>query len=436
MALARVSLVERIGLHRPEVRGWVLYDCANSAFWATVIQIFPIYYISVAGADLSPAVASARYAWATTLSMTLIALASPILGAIADSAGAKKKMLGAFLALGVPATAAMVFIGRGEWLFASFLYVLANIGVAGTIIFYDSLLPHVARPDEVDRVSAAGFAIGYFGSGLLMAVNLASIQWPASFGFADSASATRFAFLSAAVWWGLFSIPLFRNVPEPPRRPGPPAKNPVRDAFSQLGQTFHEMRRYKDASLLLLAFLIYNDGIGTIIRMAAPYGTEIGLPQGLLIGSLLLVQFIGIPCAYFFGWIADRIGAKRAILIALGLYVVITVIAYRMRTIEEFFVLAVLVGMVMGGAQALSRSLFASMVPRHKSAEFFGFFGVFEKFAGILGPALFAGLATATGSSRTAILAVAAFFVVGGALLVRVNVAEGQRAAREAEAVA
>lgn len=432
-------LLERLALHRPELRGWIFYDWANSAFWATVIQIFPIYYLTYASEGVPGPTAQSRYAWATTLSMAIVAVLSPVLGAIADYAGVKKKMLGAFLLLGVPSTAAMYLAGEGEWLFATIVFVLANIGVAGTIVFYDSLLPHVARPDEIDRVSSAGFAMGYLGSGLLMAVNLAWIQWPERFGIADEASAMRLGFLSAAAWWALFSIPLFLRVSEPPRRleAGEPARtNPVREGFVRLFATFRELRRYRQAVLMLVAFLIYNDGVGTIIRMAAPYGTEMGLPAEALIGSLLLVQFVGIPCAYGFGWIASRIGPKRAIFLALAVYVAITIVAYSITSMAQFLVLAVLVGMVMGGTQALSRSLFASLIPPHKSAEFFGFFGTFEKFAGIFGPALFATLTQATGSSRTAILAVMVFFIVGGALLALVDVDEGRRVAREAEAEA
>jgi UMF1 family MFS transporter len=204
--------------------------------------------------------------------------------------------------------------------------------------------------------------------------------------------------------------------------------------FTRIGHTLRELREYRQAFLLLVAFLIYNDGIGTIIRMAAPYGAEMGLPEGTLIGSLLVVQFVGIPFAFLFGMLAGRIGAKRSLYIALAVYIGITVTAYYMRTAADFFVLAVLVGTVMGGAQALSRSLFATMIPRHKSSEFFAFFGVFEKFAGIFGPGVFAVVISATGSGRNAILSVIPFFVAGAALLSLVDVEAGQRAAREAEA--
>jgi UMF1 family MFS transporter len=429
--------LERIGLHRPELRAWVAYDWANSAFWATVIQIFPIYFVGTVCVGMSASAANSRYAFATTLALSVVAVISPVLGAVSDYAGVKKKMMATFVAIGVPSTAAMFLIRPGEWRFAVLVYVLGNIGVAGSLVFYDSLLPHVAREDELDRVSTAGFALGYLGSGLLMALNLAWIRWPHRFGIPDTDTAVRLSLLSAAIWWLVFSLPLFLRIPEPRRRLEREERmglNPMRVGFARLFETLRELKRHRQAFVFLLAFLIYNDGIGTIIRMAAPYGTEIGIEPSALVGAILVVQFVGVPCSFMFGRIARKIGAKRAIFVGLAVYLIITVIAFRMRTASEFFALAVLVGMVQGGTQALSRSLFASMIPRHKSAEFFGFFGVFEKFAGIIGPLLFGMIIVLTGSSRNAILAVVVFFVVGGLLLACVDIPAGRRAAREAEA--
>ena len=434
---ARPTLAERLGLHRPELRAWAMYDWANSAFWATVMQIFPVYFINVAAADMPHPAASARYATATTVAMAIVAVISPALGAIADYAAMKKKMLAIFLAIGVPATALMFFIHRGEWRLAAVLFIIGNVGCAGSLVFYDSLLPHVAREEEVDRVSSAGYALGYLGSGILMAVNLLMIQKPHLFGLADPESAMRYSFLSVAVWWLVFSIPLFRTVPEPPRRleaDESARQNPLVVGFTRLGETLRELRRYRPAFLLLVAFLLYNDGINTIIRMASPYGTELGLSEGVLIGSLLIVQFVGIPFSFLFGNLAARIGAKRGIVLGLSVYIVITIAAYFMKTALHYFLLCMAVGMVMGGTQALSRSLFSTMIPRHKSSEFFGFFGVFDKFAGILGPALFGAVIAATGSGREAILTLVVFFVLGLALLAKVDVEAGQRGAREAEA--
>ncbi|MGH7333430.1 MAG: MFS transporter [Candidatus Rokuibacteriota bacterium] len=443
--MARRGLLHKLGLHRPELRAWAMYDWANSAMVLVIITaVFPIYYASVAGAELSPTVSTFRYTVTTTVSLVLIAVISPLLGAIADYAAMKKRMLGAFLGLGVAAVASMFFIQRGDWLLASILFALANIGANGSFVFYDALLPHVARDDEMDRVSAAGYALGYLGSGMLLAVNLAWIQKPGWFGLptgdAAPAQATlpaRLAFLSVAVWWLLFAIPLFRKIPEPPARLEPDEsreRSPIQIAFVRLGETFRELRGFKNAFLMLLAFFTYNDGIGTIIRLATIYGTEIGIGQGDLIVSILIVQFVGIPFALLFGLLAGAIGAKRCIYLGLAVYAGISILAYFMTTATHFLILAVLVGMVQGGTQALSRSLFASMIPRYKSGEFFGFFAVFEKFAGVLGPAIFAVTIALTGSSRNAILSVIVFFIVGGFLLAFVDVADGQRAAQAADA--
>lgn len=432
------AFLARVGLRTPEQRAWAMYDWANSAFQCTIITaVFPIYFVSVAAADLPPAVATARFATTTTLALTIVAFLSPVLGAYADFRPAKKKLLALFLALGVTTTAAMVLITRGDWLLAAVLFLLSNIGVNGSFVFYDSLLPHIAKGDEIDRVSTAGYAFGYLGGGLLLAVNLAWILYPDLFGLRDAGVASRVSFLSVAVWWLLFALPLFRRVPEPPVRPAVAADGlgPVRASLRQLKTTLRELRQYKQAFLMLAAFLIYNDGIGTIIRMAGPYGAEIGLPQNALIGAFVMVQFVGVPFAFAFGQLATRIGAKPSIFLALAVYVLISIVGYFMTTIWQFFLLSFMVAMVQGGSQALSRSLFASLIPRHKSSEFFGFFSVFEKFAGIIGPAIFALTVHTTGSSRHAILSVIAFFVVGGALLGAVDVEKGQAAAREAEEV-
>ena len=424
----------RLGLRTREQRAWAMYDWANSAFQCTIITaVFPIYFVKVAAQGMPEATATARFATATTLALAAIAVVSPALGAYADYAGMKKRLLGLFLGFGVATTAAMYFIGPGQWKLAALLFILSNICISGSFVFYDSLLPHIADGDEMDRVSSAGYALGYLGGGLLLAVNLAWILQPAWFGISDSGLASRLSFVSVAVWWLLFSIPLFRRVPEPAVRPTdlPPGMGPVRAAIMQLAVTVRELRRFREAFLMLIAFLIYNDGVGTIIRMAGPYGQEIGLPSNALIAAFVMVQFVGIPFAFAFGALADRIGAKSSIFLALVVYIAISIVGYFMTSAWEFWLLSFMVAMVQGGSQALSRSLFASMIPKEKSSEFFGFFGVFEKFAGIFGPALFAITVQMTGSSRHAILSVIGFFVVGAVLLWRVDVPGGQAAARE-----
>ncbi len=434
-----------VGLNRPELRAWAMYDWANSAMVCTIITaVFPIYFSKVACAGEEPAKASGRLAIATTIAMIIIASLSPILGAFADHTARKKRLLGGFLAIGLVSTGLMYFIHTGDWLLASILFILANIGANGSFVFYDALLPHVARPEEIDRVSTAGYALGYVGGGVLLALNLAWMLKPEWFGLPSGPGLTesqatlpaRLAFLSVAVWWFVFSIPLFRRVAEPPARPAEERwlnVHPIRASLTILGETARDLRRFRQGCLMLLAFLIYNDGIGTIMRMAAIYGAELGIGEQTMIAAILLVQFVGVPFAFLFGALAGRIGTKPSIMLGLLVYGVVCVVGYFMKTDRDFLILALLVGTVQGGTQALSRSLFASMIPRSKSGEFFGFFAVVEKFAGILGPALFALINLLTGSSRGAILAIIGFFVVGGLLLALVDVEEGQRQAREIE---
>jgi len=433
-------LLDRLGLGRRDLRAWAMYDWANSAVQTTIIAaVFPIYFQKVAAADLPGPVATSRFAWATTLSILIVAIVAPILGAVADSAPVKKKLLGVFLAIGAVSTAAMWFIVRGDWLFALVLFVITNVGVAGSIVFYESLLPHLVGEGELDRVSTAGYAMGYVGGGVLLAINVLMMSQPAWFGLPDRAAGVRASLASVAVWWVVFSIPLFRQVPEPATRvtrDDRPSAGALMTGVRKLVETLRELQRYKQAFLLLLAFLIYNDGIQTIIRMATIYGTEIGLDDNAMIIALLITQFIGIPFAFLFGMLAQKIGAKTAVFGGLAVYAVITLLGYFMTTSTHFFILAMLVGTVQGGTQALSRSLFASMIPKYKSSEFFAFFGVFERYAGVLGPAVFAWVVGHTGTSRNAILSVLAFFVLGALLLTRVDVAEGRRAARAADVTA
>jgi UMF1 family MFS transporter len=289
----------------------------------------------------------------------------------------------------------------------------------------------------MDRVATGGFAAGFVGGGVLLVVNLAWILSPATFGLPDVVAAIKLSFVSVGLWWLLFSIPLFRGVPEPPaaaplEAPGGAGPAPLHP-FAAAWAALHELRReYRQAFLFLVAFLLYNDGIQTIIRMAAIYGAEVGIDRNAQIAAFVLVQFVGIPCTLLFGAAAGRVGARAAIFAALVAYTGISVLGYFMTTTWHFFALAGLVGMVQGGSQALSRSLFARMIPRQKSSEYFGFFSVFEKFAGVAGPAIFAGSVTLFGSSRAAILSVILFFVAGGLVLTRVDVAAGEAEAQRA----
>ncbi len=415
-----------------------MYDWANSAFVTTIISaVFPPYFsaIATAGDAMSKADATAKLSLTTTIALVIGAFLAPIVGAIGDRIPVKKKFLGGFMTIGAVSASAMFVLEPGSWVLAAVLFAVGNIAATGSFVFYDSLLPHIAGPEEIDRVSTAGYALGYVGGGLLLAVQLAAIAKPSWFGIADADTAVRLSFLSVGVWWFAFSIPLFRHVAEPPvlERGGPSGFAIVGRSIMDLGATLKELKRYRQAFLFMVAFLIYNDGIGTIIRMAAIFGDEIGVTTDVLIGAILLTQFVGVGFAFLFGALAAKIGAKRSIYIGLAVYAGISVLGYFIRENWHFLALALLVGMVQGGTQALSRSLFASLIPKSKSAEFFGLFAVFERFAGVLGPLVFTIVVTAVGSSRPAIFAIIGFFAVGALLLGKVDIAEGQRAAREAE---
>lgn len=432
------GLLRALGLQRRELRSWAMYDWAKSSFETTMgAAVFPIYYGTVAAATLPKQVASAYWGYTNSISLLLIALAAPVLGAMADYLAAKKRFLAAFMTMGVLATACLFFITRGEWLLASILFIIGAVGVTGSTAFNDSLLPHIAGEEEVDRVSTAAYAFGYLGGGLLLAVNALMIMKPGLFGFADPGIATRTAFLSVAAWWTIFAIPLFLHVPEPGRRPGvgeAPRVNPVRVGFARLRETFGEIRRYRELFKFLLAYWLYIDGIHTIQKMATIYGAEIGIGTGALIGALLLVQFVGVPFTFLFGALAGRIGTRRGIYLALAVYTLLAVMGFFIRSAWHFWALALVVGMVQGGAQGLSRSLYATLIPKAKSSEFFSFFSIFEKFGGVAGPAVFGLVGTLTGTSRFGILALVAFFIGGIVLLSRVDIEEGKRAARRENA--
>ncbi len=424
------SFLERFGLHRPELRAWAMYDWANSAFYLVIVTaVFPIFYQQIAAVGLDEDTATFRFAMTTAAALGLVAITAPVLGALADFLGWRKRLMAGFVLLGVLVTACMYFIDQGDWVLATVLFGVGNFAVATSFVFYDSFLPHIAKGDEMDRVSTAGYALGYLGSGLLLLAFLPSIQ-------ESFASTSRIAFVGVAVWWAVFSLPLFLRISEPRRQIEADeldARSAVRVSFQRLRETFQEIKTYRQAFQMLLAMLIYNDGIGTIIRMAGIYAVEREIPRKDVITAILVVQFVGIPFAFLFGALAGRFGAKRSILAALLVFTGVCVVAYNLETTRQFYLIAFMVGSVQGGAQALSRSLFASMIPKHKASEFFGFFSVFEKFAGIFGPLIFGWMILATGSTRGAILSVIAFFVVGGAILAFVDVEAGRRQARKME---
>ncbi len=409
---------------------WCLYDWGSSAFSTTVeAAVLPVFFEQVLAVSLPGNQPTMYWGYANAISLLIAALMAPILGSIADYTGSKKKLLVVFASLGIVATALMVFLDTGAWLSALILFFFGAIGLGASYIFYDALLPHITHEENIDYISSKGYAMGYLGGGILLAVNILMIQviW------SGSSLGPRLSFLTVAIWWAVFTIPLLKRVPEPPANTTGLGRglNPIKAGFKRLRQTFSHLRAYRELFKFLVAFWLYNDGIGTIIKMATIYGSEIGIGMTDLIGALLLTQFVGIPFSLAFGKFSKRVGTKRAIMIGLGWYVLITIMGYFMSQPWHFWALAIAVGMVQGGTQALSRSLFGLMAPKARSAEFFGFYDISSKFAGILGPFLFSMVGLIMGSSRLSIVALVVFFIGGIVLLEQVNEVEGMRLAEQ-----
>lgn len=426
--------LERIGLDTRQTQSWVLFDWGDNAFATVVLGvILPIYYVEVAGADVSGTLASVYWAYTLAISFTIIAVLSPVLGAIADHLEQSRAFLAVFTGLGVVFTGALFFTGEGMLLQTSALFILANVGFSGARLFYNSLLPGITSEDTIDRVSAAGYACGYFGGGVLLVLTLFLVSSPSTFGIADAATASRIGLFIAACWWGFFAIPLFVYVPEPEREPGKhDLSNPVTGGFRRLYGTYRDLQQYKIAFTFLIAFWFYNNGITAIIALSAAYATEIGLAQTDIMLAFAMVQFVGIPCAIMFGQLAGFLTTKKALYLGLGVYLAISVLAIGITTAWQFFVLAFAVGTVQGGTQALSRSLFGSLIPDHKSGEFFSFFAIVAGFASILAPLLFGFVGQLTGSTRIAIGSLSVFFIVGTGLLTLVDVDTGRDVAERA----
>jgi UMF1 family MFS transporter len=408
---------------RRQIVAWAFYDWANSAYATTVMAgFFPIFFKTYANTNVEATVSTLRLGIANTSAGFIVALLAPVLGAIADRGGSRKRFLVTFAILGATFTAMLWTLQQGDWQRAWLLYVGATIGFIGANVFYDSLIIDVAPPGQYDRVSALGFGLGYLGGGLLFTLDVAMTLHPAWFGLSDVGAAVRWSFVTVAIWWLLFTLPLLRWVVERPVRHREGTLEAVRAGLRQLRATFLELRALRTVAIFLAAYWLYIDGVDTIITMAVDYGLSIGLPQTALITALLITQFVGFPAAIGFGMIGDRFGSRTGILIGIAVYVLITAWATQMTQARDFYMLAVVVGLVQGGVQSLSRSLYAQLIPPEKSGEFFGFYNMMGKFAAVLGPMLVGWTALLTGSSRYAVLSIVVLFIAGGLLLVRVQV--------------
>ena len=412
------------------VWSWAFYDWANSAYSTTVMAgFFPLFFKEYWADPHNPSQSTFYLGMANSIASMVVAALAPLLGSVADQGSAKKKFLTFFAFLGVIMTGGLWMVAQGNWQMAVLFYVIATIGFASGIVFYDALLPGLASEERVDAVSSLGFGIGYLGGGLLFLVNVFMYLKPELFGIPDGATAIKLSFLSVAVWWAVFTIPLILFVPEPKNYENIDFNNAIRMGWVQLVQTFKEIRNMKVVGTFLLAYWFYIDGVDTIIRMAVDYGMSLNFPGESLIIALLIVQFVAFPAALIYGWLASKIGAKTGIMVGITAYSFITLLGYFMTEAWHFYVLAILIGLFMGGIQALSRSLYTRIIPPDKSAEFFGFYNMLGKFAAIIGPALMGTIALVTGSARLSILSILLLFILGAFFLNKVDIKEGKRLA-------
>ncbi|MGI9245513.1 MAG: MFS transporter [Steroidobacteraceae bacterium] len=406
-------------LRRRPVIAWALYDWANSAFACTVMAgFFPVFFKQYWNAGVPATESTFRLGMTSGLASLAVALRAPVLGAIADRGGKRLRLLFLFTLLGSLATLCLALVGQGPWLGAAALFLVASLGFWGGIVFNDSLLLHVAEPGEFDLVSGFGYAMGYLGGGLLFAVNVAMSQKPQWFALANATEAVRWSFVTVGAWWLVFALPCVLFVRE--RDGGRVAIGWIeatREGFGEIRHTLAEIRRYRALLWFLAAYVLYIDGVNTIIKMAVDYGLSLGFDQSNLIKALLLTQFVAFPAALAFGWLGARIGARAGIFLALAVYLAATCYAYFLREPRDFYVLATVIGLVQGGIQSLSRSYYGRLIPRDKSSEFFGFYNMMGKASAIIGPTLVGVTAALTGDSRLSILSIVVLFVAGGTLL-------------------
>ena len=417
--------------NKKEILSWSLYDWANSTFSTTVMAgFFPIFFKQYWSTSAEVTVTTWYLGLANSIASILVATLAPFLGAIADKASVKKRLLIFFAFLGIISTGTLSIINQGQWIIAIVFYVSASIGFMSANIFYDSLLPSVAPKEKRDFVSSFGYALGYIGGGILFLINVLMYLKPELFGISDAASAIKLSFLTVAIWWAVFSIPIMVFVKEPSVSENIGITNSIKLGFNQLKSTIATIKKFKVVTTFLIAYWFYIDGVDTVIRMAVDYGTSIGFSTSALIIALLLVQFIAFPATLIYNWFASKIGIKRGIFIGIIGYILISIFASLVSKEWHFYAIAVMIACFQGGIQALSRSLYSTIIPKSNAAEFFGFYNMFGKFAAIIGPPLVGYIGLVTGNPRIGILSVIMLFVLGGIMLTKVDVEEGERVAR------
>ena len=406
-----------------KVLSWAFYDWANSAFATTVMAgFFPIFFKSFWAGDLTGPESSAWLGTANSVSGLVIVCIAPFLGALADITNKKKLFLGLFAFLGIITTGSLFFIAQGMWVTAMMVYIFACIGFSGGNVFYDSLLINVSSDQNRNRVSALGYSLGYLGGGFLFVLNVAMYQSPEFFGLKSITEAVLFSFLSVSVWWGVFSIPIFRFVNEDPiNKVEIKANNLFIESLQRVISTFKDIRQYKTLSLFLLAYWLYMDGVDTIVRMALAYGADIGLDASDMILALIITQFVGFPATILYGILGDKLGLKLMLSVGIIGYIFVTIFSIFITNISGFYFLATVIGLFQGGVQSISRTIFSQLIPPEKATEFFGFYNLVGKSAVVFGPILVGWIAYIFDNPDYGILSLLLLFIPGLLVLWRVK---------------
>ena len=425
---------------KKSIYSWALYDWANSAFATTVMAgFFPIFFAQYWSDPENLSISTFYLGLGNSVASIIVVLLAPILGAIADRGTYKKRFLVFFAFLGVLMTAGLALISQGMWQIALLTYVIATVGFSGANTFYDSLLPAVSNKDNVDYVSGLGYALGYIGGGILIVINFLMITYPSFFGFADSVEGIKWSFISVALWWAIFSIPILLFVKEPKYHKTETTLQTIKSGFKQLKNTFNEIRHLKVVFTFLIAYWLYIDGVDTTVRMAADFGITLGFDSTTIMGALVLVQFIAFFATLFYVKFSEKIGIKNAIYFAIAAYMVIILSGYFVTEAWHFYVIAGMIGCFQGGIQTLSRSLYARIIPENKSGQFFGFFNMWGKFAAVIGPLLMGSVTLILNniiddqvlSARIGLQSIMILFILGALVFSKVNISEGEKIAKE-----
>ena len=400
---------------------WSLYDWANSVFATTILAgFFPLFFKSYWGGDLDDATSTALLGTASSVAGFIIVLIAPVLGAMSDLSRNKKKFLLIFALVGIISTSTLFFISYGSWLWSLIIFGLSIIGFSGANIFYDSLLIDVSSNEDRNYVSSLGYALGYLGGGILFLINVSMYLYPSIFNLNSQIEGILYSFLTVAIWWFIFSIPLFLFVKQKNFEATTDFRSPFKQSFTRVFETFKEIKKYKPVLIFLVAYWFYIDAIDTIVRMAVAYGTDLGFDSSKLIIALIFTQFIGFPATFAYGFLAERFGLFNMLVVGILIYIFICFYSLFISNTKDFFILAGLVGLVQGGVQSVSRTIFSRLIPQDKATEFFGFYNLIGKSAVVVGPALVGWMAYIFNDPKAGIISLLILFIPGIVILLYV----------------